>query len=106
MSSNMRTIKDKENIIKEYYKYGQSYVCRKYNLSRSLIWNWVKKYEEKGIEGLKSSTGKHKNLNAGLHLRKTKDKIEEPIILHTISVLFILLSHTTIFLKNLIFNVQ
>ena len=77
MSSNMRTVKEKEKIIKEYYKHGQSYVCRKYNLSRSLIWNWLKKYEERGIDGLNSNTGKHKNLNAGLHLRKPKDKIEE-----------------------------
>ena len=56
----MRTVKEKEKIIKEYYKHGQSYVCRKYNLSRSLIWNWVKKYEEKGVKGLTDRRGKIK----------------------------------------------
>lgn len=77
MSNNMRTIKEKEKIIKEYYKHGQAYVCHKYNLSRSLIWNWVKKYEEKGIDGLISNTGNYKHTNAGLHLIKPKNKIEE-----------------------------
>ena len=33
--------------------------------------------ELKGIEGLKSNTGKHKSLNTGLHLKKPKTKIEE-----------------------------
>ena len=37
MSNNMRTIKEKEKIIKEYYKHGQAYVCHKYNLAQSLI---------------------------------------------------------------------
>ena len=79
MSSNMRTPEEKEKIVKEYYKIGQAKVCHKYNISRSLIWNWVKKYEEQGLEGLKSQTGKTKNSNphAGLHFRKPKNKIEE-----------------------------
>ena len=30
-------------------------------------------YKEKGIEGLKSNTGKHKSLSTGLHLKKPKN---------------------------------
>ncbi len=75
----MRTPKEKEEIVKEYYLIGQSKICHKYNISRSLMWNWVKKYEKKGIKGLESKTGKyskhHKNM--GLHFRKPKNKIEE-----------------------------
>ena len=79
MSNNMRTPKEKEEIVKEYYLIGQAKICYKYNISKSVIWNWVKKYEEKGIKGLESKTGKssghHENI--GLHLRKPKNKIEE-----------------------------
>ena len=79
MSNNMRIPKEKEKIVKEYYLVGQAKICHKYNISKSVIWNWVKKYEEKGIKGLESKTGKsigtHKN--TGLHFRKLKNKIEE-----------------------------
>ena len=79
MSNNMRTPKEKEEIVKEFYLIGQAKICHKYNISRSVIWNWVKKYEEKGIKGLESKTGKsschHKNM--GLHFRKPKNRIEE-----------------------------
>ncbi len=75
----MRTLQEKEKIIKEYYLIGQAKTRHKYNISKSVLWNWVKKYEENGIEGLKSNTGKSKNSNphAGLHLRKPKNRIEE-----------------------------
>ena len=49
---------------------------RKYNISDSVFYNWIKKYEKLGIEGLKSNSGKRKNPNAGLYLRKPKNKIE------------------------------
>lgn len=75
----MRTPKEKEKIVKEYYRIGQAKVCNKYSISRSVIWNWIKKYKENGLEGLKSQTGKAKysNPHAGLHLRKPKNRIEE-----------------------------
>lgn len=75
----MRTPQEKERIIKDYYLIGQSKICHKYSISKSVLWNWVKKYEEKGIKGLESNTGKSKysNPHAGLHLRKPKNKIEE-----------------------------
>lgn len=78
-NNNMRTPEEKEKIVKEYYsnKIGRNEICRKYNISTSVLWKWIKKYEDKGLNGLKSNTGKHKNPNAGLHLKRPKNKIEE-----------------------------
>ena len=76
----MRTPKEKEKIVREYLN-GTSAVklTDKYNLPNKLIYKWIKKYEENGLDGLKSQTGKSNNSNphAGLHLRKPKNRIEE-----------------------------
>ena len=78
--NNMKTPEEKEKIIKRYLN-GESAtkLAKEYDLDRRRIYIWVKKYEIKGIDGLKSQTGKasYKNPNAGLHLRKPKDRIEE-----------------------------
>lgn len=80
IKNNMRTPEEKEKIVKEFIK-GKSAteLTKKYDLSDKLIYRWIKKYEDKGLEGLKSQTGKvskhHKHM--GLHLRKPKNKIEE-----------------------------
>lgn len=42
-----------------------------------IIYKWLSKYENFGIEGLKSNTGKSKGRNKGLVIRKPKNKIEE-----------------------------
>lgn len=72
----MRTPKEKEKIIKEYYENNLGYcaICKKYNISSSVLWRWLNKYENGGINSLKSNTGKQGN---GLYLRKPKNKIEE-----------------------------
>lgn len=73
-----RTPEEKEAIILDYLSgTGIMEIERKYNISDSSFYKWKKAYEEKGIEGLISQTGKHKNPNAGLYLRKPKNKIEE-----------------------------
>lgn len=56
----MRTPKEKEKIIKEYLESGLGYkvIARKYNIDGSCFRKWVKKYNEKGIKGLVSKTGK------------------------------------------------
>ena len=48
-------------------------------VSNAVLCHWVKKYEENGLEGLKSKTGKasYSNPHAGLHFRKPKNRIEE-----------------------------
>ncbi len=75
----MRTPKEKEKIILEYYsgETGRNEICRKYNITQELFRRWRIKYDEYGLDGLKSKTGKHSNPHAGLHLKKTKNKIEE-----------------------------
>ena len=74
----MRTPKEKEKIVKKYLN-GESAtsLTTKYNLSNKLIYRWIDKYQSNGIKGLISNTGKHNNFNAGLHLRKPKNKIEQ-----------------------------
>jgi len=77
--ANIRTPEEKEKIVKELLsgKLSWAQTYKKYNLSQSVLSRWKYAYLEKGIEGLKSNTGKHKNPNSGLHLRKPKNKIEE-----------------------------
>ena len=74
----MRTPEEKEKIVKRYFN-GESAkkLSNEICTSRRLIYSWINKYEEKGIEGLKSKTGKHSNVNTGLYLRKPKNKIEQ-----------------------------
>ena len=76
----MLSIETKEIIIKRY-KNGESVIklSKEYNFTRQHFYVWLSKYEEKGINGLKSNTGKTSNYhkNMGLHLRKPRNKIEE-----------------------------
>lgn len=78
--NNMKSPKEKEIIIKRYLS-GESItkLADEYKIGRRQIYNWIKKYQDNGIEALKSNTGKksYSNPNAGLHLRKPKNKIEE-----------------------------
>ena len=75
--NNMRTIKEKEKIVKEMIDNNISIneMSRTYNISKSVISKWLYNYQKNGINGLKSKTGK--NLYQGLHLKKPKNKIEE-----------------------------
>ena len=79
--NNMRSPKEKEQIILEYYagNIGRNEICRKYNITTEVFRRWRKKYDENGIDGLKSNTGKvsKNHIHTGLHLRKPKNKIEE-----------------------------
>ena len=76
----MRTPEEKEQIVKRYIN-GESAVKLAHEIESTdkMIREWSKKYQENGIEGLKSKTGKSKKHyeHMGLHLRKPKNKIEE-----------------------------
>jgi transposase len=74
----MRTVEEKEEIVKKYLS-GESAttLTKKYDLSNKIIYRWVNKYRENGINGLKSNTGKAKGGNKGLGLRKPKNREEE-----------------------------
>lgn len=78
--NNMRTPKEKEKIIKEFYsgKIGRNEICKKYGISTHTLRDWRAKYEKFGIDGLKSNTGKATGGNKGLGLRKGKN-IEEKL---------------------------
>ena len=80
-TTNMRTPEEKEKILKEFYfgEIGRNEICRKYEISTSTLRKWRENYENNGLEGLKSNTGKacKNNKNIGIHLRKPKNKIEE-----------------------------
>ena len=67
----MRTPEEKEAIVLEYLngKAGTREVSADYGISRSVLIKWIKKYREKGIEGLVSKAGKHSNPNIGKYNR-------------------------------------
>ena len=74
----MRSFKEKEEIVKRYLS-GESAIklASEINTTDKMIREWTRKFEEKGINGLKSQTGRKKSSNKGLGLRKPKTKIEE-----------------------------
>ena len=59
-NNTMRSLDEKEKIVLEYR--NTPITCRaiaeKYNTSPDVIIKWARLYEEKGLEGLKSNTGK------------------------------------------------
>lgn len=76
---NILSPETKEIIIKRYLS-GESpmMLSKEYDFTRQHFYVWLNKYQEKGIDGLKSNTGKNSNCeNRGLYLRKPKNKIEE-----------------------------
>ena len=78
--NNMRTPKEKEKILKDYLNGASiSTIVKKYKVRDFLIYRWLKKYNENGIDGLKSKTGKHSSSHKhkGIYLRKPKNRIEE-----------------------------
>ena len=58
--NNMRTPEEKEKIVLEYLngRVGYITVAKSYNIHPSRFFIWIKNYRDKGIEGLKSKTGK------------------------------------------------
>ena len=79
--NNMRSVKEKEKIIKFYLSgHGLAEIKKKYNIEHdALLYRWLRKYQNEGVDGLISKTGKFssKSTYKGLHLRKPKNKIEE-----------------------------
>ena len=57
--SNMRSPEEKEMILKDYLSgTGIMEIEKKYSVNNAVVYRWLKKYNEFGIEGLKSNTGK------------------------------------------------
>ena len=80
----MRTPEEKEKIVIEYLnsKVGYRSVAQGNDIDKTILFKWIKKYRENGIEGLKSKTGKHKNPNCGKYKRnKTEvEKLKEELL--------------------------
>lgn len=78
-NNNMRTSKEKEKIILEYYAggIGRNEICRKYNISSSVLRDWRLKYDKDGIKGLESNTGKNTGGTKGQGPKKPKSYEEE-----------------------------
>lgn len=58
--NNMRTPEEKEKIVLEYLngKVGYRMIARSHEVNSKVLFRWTKKYQENGIDGLKSQTGK------------------------------------------------
>lgn len=70
--NNMRSPKEKERIVLENLEGHKSRlkICAEYKISSATIHQWITKYRESGIEGLKSKTGTKKGPGKG---RKRKN---------------------------------
>ena len=77
--NNMRTPEEKEKIILEYLngKAGYRMVARSHDICDSIFKKWIKQYKEKGIEGLKSKTGKCSRKGITGRPKKVKTREEE-----------------------------
>lgn len=76
--ANIRTPQEKEIILKDYLSgTGIKEIERKYEINNVQVYRWLEKYQEDGIEGLKSKTGTSTGGNKGIGRRKPKNKIEE-----------------------------
>ncbi len=79
----MRTPEEKEKIVLEYLntKCSQQTIAEKYEIMRRVLQQWIQKYEQYGIVGLKSKTGKHQNSNAGKYNRhpSEEEKLKQKI---------------------------
>ena len=74
----MRSPEDKEKIVKRYLN-GESAVklASEIDSTDKMIREWTNKYLRKGLEGLKSKTGKSNTGRKKSHFKKTKNRIEE-----------------------------
>ena len=73
----MRTPEEKEKLVLEYLNsnIGIMIFAIDHNIDRCLFRRWINKYQELGIDGLKSKTGRHKGPNKGRPKKGTE--IEE-----------------------------
>ena len=74
----MRTPEDKEKLVLKYFnsKVGYRRFAESNDIYPSIFCKWIRLYREKGIEGLKSKTGKASKPNNGKYNRN-KSEIEK-----------------------------
>ena len=76
----MRSAEEKERIVLESFKEGRNKTARKHDIHARVLTKWRRKYEELGLDGLRSQTGKTShgyNHLTGLKNKKNKTREEE-----------------------------
>ncbi len=76
----MRSAEEKEQIVLESFKEGRNKTANKYDVHERVLSKWRRKYQEFGLDGLRSQTGKTShgyNHLAGLSNKKNKTREEE-----------------------------
>ena len=79
-TNTMRSPEEKESIVLEAFKNGTKKTSSKYDVDARVLNKWKAKYTDKGIEGLRSQTGKTShgyNKTTGLRRKKHKTKEDE-----------------------------
>lgn len=64
-------------IITECESNGVSQTCRKYDLPSSTYYNWKKRYDEEGIDGLERGQIKKRENQEVKHLKKENEKLKK-----------------------------
>lgn len=69
---------EKEKIVKRYFegKISRRQLAKEEKVTDSMLHQWIKKYEDEGIEGLIAKTGKRGNAFAALHRSKDLPEIK------------------------------
>ena len=76
--NNMRSSEEKEAIVLESYQEGRNKTAQKYDIDLRTLGKWRRKYQEYGIDGLRSQTGKTSHgYNHLVGLRNKKNKTRE-----------------------------
>lgn len=74
----MRSAEEKERIVLESYKEGRNKTANKYDIHARVLGKWRRKYQEFGLDGLRSQTGKTSHgYNHLARLRNKKNKTRE-----------------------------
>lgn len=90
-NNTMRTPEEKEKLVLEYLhgKEGYRRIAENNDIHPSTFLKWVHQYREKGIEGLKSKTGKHNNPKRGKYNRNKSEveKLKEQLLKKDIEIM-------------------
>lgn len=73
-----RTAEEKEKILKDINLMGSVAGCRRYNISSSLYYEWLEKYNTYGIEGLEDR--KKKDLDAQVKKLEKENKVLKELL--------------------------
>ena len=70
----MRSAEEKERIVLESFKEGRNKTANKYDIHVRVLSRWRRRYQEFGLDGLRSQTGKAKHQGKGNHLSRLQLK--------------------------------